>query len=112
MDQASINFAKWWTTQKPLDKLFVLLIIALIGSVTLNLRQAGSASALQEIKETTRIECEQRLERRLTEQRNFSDSILSIVKQKYEDQILSIYTTRTPVLNEGTKKIENSLNKK
>ena len=99
---------KWWTTQKPADKLLVFLLACIISLSTVATRLYSSNSDLQSENLAKRVEAEQRNTSSLQSQRNRDDSLRAEDKKLCELEKQEIYN-RVGIIRERNDKIEKAL---
>ena len=101
---------KWWTSQKPTDKLLVFLVIVIIVLATSLVNVLGTNGTLQKENLGARIECEQRVLSSVTWQRNRDDSLRAQDNRDCELEKQAIYG-RAPILEKRNQNIEKALKK-
>lgn len=100
---------KWWTVQRPMDKLFVFMIVVIatvgIGSV----RLYGQKEALSQSRYSDMQEYERRSELKAEIALKRSDSLRAVDKKECEMEKQQLYNERTPYIKDRTQKIKNEL---
>ena len=99
---------KWWTSQKPQDKLLVFLLACIISVSTVAIRLYSSNSELQKENLAARVEAEQRNTFSLQTQRNRDDSLRAEDRKVCELEKQEIYN-RVGIIKERNEKIERAL---
>ena len=99
---------KWWTSQKPTDKLLVFLVIVIIVLATSLVNVLGTNGTLQKENLNARVECEQRVNISVTWQRNRDDSILANKEVKWEIE-RQLFYSRAPIVKDRNERIEKAL---
>lgn len=113
MEKAYFSIVKWWTSQKPTDKLFAFMLFVIIGLATTNIKIYGQNATLQETKYIDMQECERRAliqsELKADKALKRSDSLRIEDKKQCETEIQNLFEQRTPHIKSRTQKIENAL---
>lgn len=82
---------RWWTSQKPTDKLLVFLLSVIIAVSTVSIRLYSYNTELQKENLSGRIEAEQRNSNSLQAQRNRDDSLRAEDNKECEFEKQQIY---------------------
>ena len=108
--QQGFAILKWWTSQKPTDKLLVFLVIVNIILATSLVNVLGTNGTLQEKNLTRTNECEQRVASSNNWIRNRYDSLRAQDNRDCELEKQAIYG-RAPILEKRNQNIEKELKK-
>jgi len=82
---------KWWTSQKPTDKLLVFQLTVIIALATSLINVLGTNGTLQEKSLNRTIECEQRVASSVAWQRNRDDSLRAADNKECELEKQQMY---------------------
>ena len=99
---------KWWTSQKPTDKLLVFLLACIISVSTVAVRLYSTNTDLQRENLAARVECEQRLASSVQWQRNRDDSLNAIDARNWEIEKQEIYN-RVDIIKKRNDKIQKAI---
>ena len=99
---------KWWTSQKPTDKLLVFLLACIISVSTVAVRLYSTNTDLQRENLAARVECEQRLASSVQWQRNRDDSLNAIDARHWEIEKQEIYN-RVDIIKKRNDKLQKAI---
>lgn len=105
------GFIRWWAGLKPTQKNLVVLMVVIFFLLTVNVyqyadlaRKQAEKSALEKENLYYAKDCEKRVAAVTIVERNRSDSLITIERNKIE-----MFYNRTPILKERNNNIENAL---
>ena len=99
---------RWWTEQKPTDKLLVFLLAVIISVSTVAIRLYSTNTELQRENLAGRIEAEQRNSNALQSQRNRDDSLREEDNKECELEKQQIYN-RFSIIKDRNDKIQKAI---
>ena len=113
MENTYFTILKWWTAQRPQDRLFVFMVLLIATFGLTSLRLYGQKEAIAQSRYEDMMECEKRsaaqAEIKAERALKRSDSLRAADRLECENQFQNLLNERTPIIKDRTQKIQKEL---